>query len=123
MKRATLIAAASAGFAIMLTAMPVLAQYGALAYDPDTRLWGRATDSPSPRDAEAAALAYCRSGGCRVVTRTGPGQCSAIAAANSGARSHWSTRPRRAEVEAAAVERCQYEAREPCHLVVVQCNR
>jgi hypothetical protein len=31
--------------------------------------------------------------------------------------------PGRAEVEAAAVERCQYEAREPCHLVVVQCNR
>jgi hypothetical protein len=123
MTRITLGMAASAGLAMMLAAIPARAQYGALAYDPDTRLWGRATDTSSPRDAEATALAYCRSGGCRVVTRTGPGQCSAIAAANDGTRSHWSTRPGRAEVEAAAVERCQYEARQPCHLVVVQCNR
>ena len=122
MKRVTLLAAALAGLAILFAATPVRAQYGALAYDPDTRLWGRATDMPSPREAEATALGYCRSGGCRVVARTGPRECSAIAAANDGTRSHWSTRPGRGEVEAAAVERCQDEAREPCHLVVVQCN-
>ena len=123
MKRVTLLAAASAGLAVIVAAMPVRAQYGALAYDPNTRLWGRATNVPSPRDAEATALSYCRSGNCRIVTRTGPGQCGAIAAANDGSQSHYSTRPGRAEVEAAAVERCQYEARQPCHLVVVQCNQ
>jgi hypothetical protein len=122
MNRVLLTVASAAGLLVVL-AVPASAQYGALAYDPDTRLWGRATNLPSPREAEETALSYCRSPGCRIVTRTGAGQCSAIAASRDGSRSHYSTRPGRAEVEAAAAERCEYEARQPCHLVVVQCNR
>src|SRR5689334_8474098 len=94
---AGIITAAAAFLAVGLSAAPARAQYGALAYDPDTHLWGRATNMSSPREADDTAMGYCRSGGCRIVVRTGPGGCGAIAAAGYGTRYYWSARSSRRE--------------------------
>src|ERR1700761_4677773 len=91
---------------LVLASGEARAQYGSLAYDSNTKQWGRSFNLQSPRDADQVALSFCRTGGCQVVVRTGPGQCGAIAAARAGTRYHWSTRPYRREAEYNAVAGC-----------------
>jgi hypothetical protein len=117
-------AAVATVFALaMLAPIAAAAQNGAIAYDPETRTWGRAADMASEAEAEAAALAACRATGCRIVVRTGPGECGAIAAPPHGSRHVGSTRFSRAEAQFGAVQRCQADAGQHCDVVVAQCNR
>jgi len=118
----TRIAAFAIAAGTLFAAVPAHAQYGALAYDPDSRVWGRSYNQPSPRDADGVALSYCRSPGCRVVARTGPGQCGAIAAPSYGNGFRWATRPSRGAAEYAAVAGCQEQQGQYCHVVFAVCN-
>lgn len=118
-----LIAPIAAFLVLCFAAIPARAQYGALAYDPDSRIWGRSYNQPSPRDADGVALSFCRSPGCRIVARTGPGQCGVIAAANSGTHYHWATRYSQQEAGYAAMIGCQQESGQYCTVIVAVCNR
>lgn len=118
-----LVAIAIGVAAILIAATPARAQYGALAYDENTRAWGQSHGMGSPREAERTALGYCRSGGCRIVVRTGPGQCSAIAAsAHSGTWYHWSAAGSRGGAEHDAIRGCERDSGQSCTIQVWQCN-
>ena len=116
-------AAAFAMIAVMASAHSALAAYGAFAYDDGAGKFGYSYNEQTQDKADAAALKGCGSGGCKVVFRTGPQQCGAIAATENGKIWGGSRRDRREAAELAAMQDCQKRGTGQCKIKASECNR
>lgn len=98
-------------------------KYGAVAHDDSTGRYGLSWNQESTSQADEAALKGCESDKCKIVFRTKPRQCGAIATNEDGKIWGGATRPKRDAAERAAVENCEKRTSSQCKLRGAQCNR
>jgi clan AA aspartic protease (TIGR02281 family) len=99
------------------------AKYGAFAHDERSGRFGLSWNQAAPSGADEAALKGCASDSCKVVFRTGPRQCGAIALTEDGKVWGGATRAKRDEAELAALQNCQKRIPGQCKLRGAECNR
>lgn len=99
------------------------AKYGAFAHDEQSGRFGLSWNQDAPSGADDAALKGCASESCKVVFRTGPRQCGAIALTADGRVWGGATRAKRDEAELAALQNCQKRIPGQCQLRGAECNR
>jgi clan AA aspartic protease (TIGR02281 family) len=99
------------------------AKYGAFAHDEQSGRFGMSWNQDAASGAEEAALKGCASQTCKVVFRTGPNQCGAIALTEDGKVWGGATRAKRDEAELAALQNCQKRIPGQCKLRGAECNR
>jgi hypothetical protein len=121
-RQSLIVAAMFALIAVMASARPALAAYGAYAYDQDAGKYGYSYNEQTEKAADTAALKGCNSGGCKIVFRTGPQQCGAIAATENGKVWGGAHRDRRPEAELAAMQDCQKRTQGQCKVKASECN-
>ena len=109
----------------VLLAYPALAMaaFGAFAYDEGAHKYGYSWNEDSERAADAAALKGCGTTACKVVFRTGPKECGAIAMTPDGKVWGGAKRDKRDAAELAAIENCQKRTKEQCKVKASECNR
>jgi hypothetical protein len=109
----------------ILLAYPALAlaAYGAFAYDEGAHKYGYSWNENSQSAADAAALKGCGTAACKVVFRTGPKQCGAIAMTPDGTVWGGAWRDQRDAAELAAIENCQKRTKDQCKVKASECNR
>lgn len=108
---------------IAFHAAPTLAAYGAFALDEAAHKYGYSWNEQSERIADDAALKGCATGNCKVVFRTGPKQCGAIAMAADSKVWGGAQRNRRDAAELAAIQNCQKRTTGQCKVRASECNR
>ena len=125
MRCATLIAAGFAALLTIASAAPAWAEYGALARDDTTGKFGLSWNEQSAKRAEDIAIKDCGgAGGCKIIFRTGPKQCGAIATAEKGNAWGASDKGNRKDtVELRALKGCQERASGLCKVRASGCNR
>ena len=123
MRRVTLAAAAMAAVLNLAAAAPALAAYGAFAHDETTGRYGFSWNEDSQRKADETAMKGCNSPDCKVVFRTGPRECGAIALTDNGKAWGGAKRPKRDAAELAAMENCQKHTKGQCKVKGSECNR
>ena len=121
--RRTGILAAVATLAVMTAGtMPARAEFGALAYDNSSGKFGLSSNEETQSKADDVAVKECGSDGCKVVFRTRPKECGAIAKAESGTA--WGGgKGSKATAELAAVQNCQKRTKGQCKIRGSECNR
>ena len=124
MRRATLAAAALLGLALVqLTAMPAVAQYGAIAWDKETGKYGASWNQDTPKRAEEVALGECGSTGCKVIIRTRRAMCAALATNESGKYAGGASRRDREAARLSALANCKKGKAGECTVRVTDCNK
>ena len=124
MRRATLAAAALLGLAsIQLTAVPALAEYGAIAWDKETGKYGSSWNKDTPKRAEEVALSECGASGCKVIIRTRRATCAALATNESGKYAGGASRRDREAARLAALKDCQKGKAGECIVRATDCNK
>jgi hypothetical protein len=124
MRRAIFSAAGVAAALFMLVnAAPAFAEYGAFARDEATGKYGFSWNEANQKQAEDAAIKSCNTTGCKVVFRTGPKQCGAIALTDDGKIWGGASRPTKAAAELAAIQNCQKRTKVQCTVKGAECNR
>jgi Domain of unknown function (DUF4189) len=118
-----LLAAFIAGSALLIQAGPAVAAYGAFALDGDAHKYGYSWNKESAREADDAALKGCATDKCKVVFRTGPKQCGAVALGADGKAWGGAQRDRRDAAELAAMNNCQEHTSGQCKVRASECNR
>ncbi len=121
--RRTGILAIAALIGVLAGAGPALAEYGAFAHDEATGKYGFSWNEPDQSRADAAALKGCAAGACKIVFRTGPKECGAIALSENGKVWGGAKRNQRAEAQLAAIENCQKRISGQCKVRGSECNR
>ncbi|MGD9616744.1 MAG: DUF4189 domain-containing protein [Alphaproteobacteria bacterium] len=118
-------AASLAALVLTAGAAPAAAAVGAFAYDEATGKYGASWDQTNEKQAEEAALKGCASDKCKIVFRTGAGQCGAIAATANGKIWGGARREKREEAEKAALDGCGKRAggAGQCKVRTIQCNK
>jgi len=106
-----------------LAGAPPYASFGAFGHDEITGKYGYSWNEKTQQLADEGALKGCASDTCKVVFRTGPSECGAIAMTENGKVWGGAKRPRRDAAELAAVENCQKRMGGQCKLSGSQCNR
>ena len=111
--------------ALSLAAAPgtALAGFGALAYDESTKKYGLSSNEDTQAKAEDVARKECGGEKCKVIFRTKPRQCGAIAIAESGEEWGGGVQPQRAAAELDAIKNCQKRSKGQCKVRSVECNR
>jgi hypothetical protein len=114
--------------AMVLVAMSTItsaahAEFGAFAYDQDSGKYGVSWNERDQKAADAAALKGCASDSCKIVFRTGPKQCGAIAMTEDGKVWGGARRDQRAAAELAAIQNCQQRTSGQCKVRGSECNR
>ena len=122
-RQSLVIAAVFATIAVMASARPALAAYGAFAYDESAHKYGYSHDEASQKVADDLALKGCASTGCKVVFRTGAKQCGALATGEEGKIWGGAWRREKAAAELAAMQDCQKRASGQCKIRASECNR
>jgi hypothetical protein len=123
MRRNSLLAAISIAALTTAGAAPALAAYGAFAYDDVAHKYGYSWNEDSERAAGDAALKGCGTDKCKVVFRTGPKECGAIAMTPDGKVWGGARRDKRDAAELAAIENCQQRTKDQCKMKASECNR
>ncbi|HZK90161.1 MAG TPA: DUF4189 domain-containing protein [Stellaceae bacterium] len=123
MRQARLLAAAGGLIGALVLAAPAHAEFGAFAYDAATGKYGYSFNEHDQRAADAAALKGCKSDNCKVVFRTGPKECGAIAMSEDGKVWGGAKRDQRAPAELAAMKNCQQRFSGQCKVRGNECNR
>jgi len=123
MNRKNLIAGFLVAIALGMTAAPALATYGAFAYDDDAHKYGDSWNEQTAAAADQAALKGCGTDKCKVVFRTGPKECGAIAFGDDGKVWGGAKRDTRDAAELAALENCQKRFTGQCKIKASECNR
>jgi hypothetical protein len=121
-RQSLVIAATFAMIAVAASARPAFAAYGAFAYDEGAGKYGYSYNEKNQGQADAAALKGCNSGGCKIVFRTGPQQCGAIAATENGKVWGGARRDQRPAAELAAMQDCQKRTQGQCKVKASECN-
>ena len=110
--------------ALLLTiAGPASAGNGALAHDDGAGKYGLSANEETQGKADDVALKICGTDKCKIVFRTGPRECGAIATADSGTAWGGGKRPQRAAAELDAVQNCQKRTKGQCKVRGAECNR
>jgi hypothetical protein len=122
MRRMTVIAAGFL-FATIAAAAPALAGHGALARDQDTGKYGFSSNEDTQTKADDVAMKICGNEKCKIVFRTGPKECGALATAEEGKAWGGAKRPRREAAELAAIQNCQKQTKGQCKTRGAECNR
>jgi len=126
MRRMTLIAAGLL-FTMMAAAAPALAGHGALAYDESTGKYGLSSNEDSQTKADDVATKICGGEKCKIVFRTGPKECGAVAMVSEakGPNPAWGAgkHGQRGTAELAAMTNCQKHTKSQCKIRGVECNR
>jgi hypothetical protein len=122
-RHSLVLAAAFAMIAVLASARPALAAYGAFAYDEGAHKLGYSYNEQSQKAADAAALKGCASGDCKIVFRTGPRQCGAIATGDEGKVWGGARRDKKDAAELAAMQDCQKRFSGQCKVKASECNR
>jgi len=112
-----------AAVATVAAAGPAFAKYGAFAYDQPAGKFGYSYNEATQNAADAAALKGCASPGCKVVFRTGPQQCGAIAAVEGGKIWGGARRNSKDSAELAAIQDCQKRTSTQCKIRGSECNQ
>jgi hypothetical protein len=125
MRRATLFAG---GFAALLTvaaAAPAFAGYGALSHDDATGKYGLSWDKQTQQQADDAAMKDCAEGACKIIFRTKPRQCGAIATSEKEGSTAWGggVKGTRDAAQLAAIQDCQKRTKGQCKVRAAGCNR
>ena len=100
--------------AIAVNAAPAAAAYGAFAYDDDAHRYGYSWNQDTQHAADEAALKGCKTDKCKVVFRTGPKTCGAIALTADDKVWGGASRDNRPAAELAAMENCQKRTSAQC---------
>lgn len=109
---------------LLVSAAPAFAGYGALAHDEATNKFGLSWNEQTERRAEETAMKDCGNSSCKIIFRTGPRQCGAIATPDKGNAWGASDRGNRKDsVELAAMKGCQGRSSEQCKVRASGCNR
>jgi hypothetical protein len=111
------------GTALVVQTATALADYGAFAYDEGAHKYGYSWNQESEQRAGDAALKGCASDKCKVVFRTGPKECGAIAMTNDFKVWGGARRDQRAAAELAAIGDCQQRTSAQCKVRASECNR
>ncbi len=109
--------------ALALSAAPAFAEYGAFGHDETTGKYGYSWNEKTQQAADEAALKGCASEQCKIVFRTGPKECGAIAMNDDGKIWGGAKRPKRAAAEAAAMNDCQKRTGGQCKVRASECNK
>jgi hypothetical protein len=108
---------------VIVSPTPVLAQYGAIAWDRETGKYGASWNQPSPQKAAEAALGDCGTSGCKVIIRTRQATCAALATTENGKYAGGASRRDRDAARLAALKNCQKGNAGECTLRVTDCNK
>ncbi len=108
---------------LALTAAPALAAYGAFAYDDAAHTYGYSWNQDTAAGADQAALKGCGTDKCKIVFRTGPKECGAIAFGDEGKVWGGAKRDNKSAAELAALENCQKRFTGQCKVKASECNR
>jgi hypothetical protein len=123
MRSATIIAAGFSSILVIFAAVPAFAGYGALAHDDETQKYGLSSNEDTQLKADDVALKECGGGKCKIVFRTRPRECGAIATAETGTGWGAGKHAQRAVAELAAVTNCQKKTKGQCKVRGAECNR
>ena len=117
--------AVAAALLVLCAADPAWAGYGALARDQATGKFGLSWNKQTQKAAEEAAMKDCGESTCKIVFRSGPRQCGAIATATKEKSTAWGAARKRtrAAAELAAMQDCQKHTSGQCKLRATGCNR
>lgn len=108
---------------LLAGARPAFAEYGAFAYEESAAKYGFSWNEVDQARADAAALKGCAVDNCKIVFRTGPKECGAIAMSANGKVWGGAKRGQRAAAELAAIENCQNRTSGQCKVRGAECNR
>jgi hypothetical protein len=125
MRRTRITAVGFSAILVMLAAAPAFAGYGALAYDEESKKYGLSADEVSQAKADDVATKECGGDKCKIIFRTAPRQCGAIATEPPEAGTAWGAGkgPQRAAAELDAVTNCQKRTKGQCKVREAACNR
>jgi len=124
MRRATLIVFVLLGLGVVpLTAVPALAEYGAIAWDKETGKQGWSWSQQTQARADEAALSACGTTGCKVIMRTGRRECAALATNEAGKYVGAAARKDRDAARVAALANCKKGNAGECIVRVTDCNK
>ena len=124
MRRATSpITAMFALASILLAATPALAAYGAIAWDKQSGKRGWSWNEATAQKAAEVAISECGASGCKVIMRTGAGQCAALATIDTGKFVGAAARKTKDDARLAAMANCQKGKAGDCILRVSDCNK
>jgi hypothetical protein len=118
-----LLAALIVGPMLFTQAATAFAAYGAFALDGDAHKYGYSWNKESAKEADEAALKGCATDKCKVVFRTGPKQCGAIALGADEKAWGGARRDNRDAAELAAIKNCQGHTSGQCKVRASECNK
>jgi hypothetical protein len=122
MRRATLTALLGL-VSVPLTAVPAVAQYGAIAWDKETGKQGWSWNQQTQARADEVALSACGTTGCKVIMRTGRRECAALASNEAGKYVGAASRKDRDAARLAALANCKKGNAGECTVRVTDCNK
>jgi Domain of unknown function (DUF4189) len=108
---------------ILLAATPALAAYGAIAWDKQSGKRGWSWNEATAQKAAEVAISECGASGCKVIMRTGAGQCAALATIDTGKFVGAAARKTKDEARLAALANCQKGKAGDCIVRVSDCNK
>jgi Domain of unknown function (DUF4189) len=109
--------------AITAPVITAFSNFGAFAYDDVAHRYGYSWNQGSMQSGDAAAIKGCGADACKVVFRTGPKECGAIAFGDEGKVWGGAKRDTRDAAELAALENCQKRFTGQCKIKASECNR
>jgi Domain of unknown function (DUF4189) len=121
--RKLLLAALAAGPMLLARTDPAFAAYGAFALDDGAHKYGYSWNKESAKEADEAALKGCATDKCKVVFRTGPKQCGAIALGADEKAWGGAQRNTKDAAELAAMKNCQEHTSGQCKVRASECNK
>jgi hypothetical protein len=124
MRRATSPTTAMLALAsILLSTTPALAAYGAIAWDHDSGKRGWSWNEATTQKAADKARSECGASGCKIILRTGAGQCAALATIDTGKFVGAAWRKTKDEARLAAMTNCQKGKAGDCTIRFSDCNK
>jgi hypothetical protein len=108
---------------MLLAATPALAAYGAIAWDKQSGKRGWSWNEATAQKAAEVAISECGASGCKVIMRTGAGQCAALATIDTGKFVGAAVRKTKDDARLAAMANCQKGKAGDCIVRVSDCNK
>jgi len=103
--------------------LPGLGTYGAIAWDKETGKYGASWNQATAQRAVEAALSDCGATGCKVIIRTRPATCAALATNENGKYAGGASRNDRDAARLAALANCEKGNAGECIVRVANCNK
>jgi Domain of unknown function (DUF4189) len=108
---------------VVMPALPAAAGYGAIAWDKESGKSGWIFNQPTAKKAAEMAVSQCGASGCRVIIRTDPKRCAAIATIHDGKAAGAAARSTEEAARLAAMTDCQKRKAGDCIVRASDCNK